>query len=409
MERQLNRKYSIIQFVYYALFSIIFSFASVYLLGRGFNNTRIGLILSIVSVTSIVIQILVANIVDKYEKVEMRDVLSLVAMIIMMSAIILLVFPIDFVIIPLVILIYSLMQSSTPLLNSLAYRYETVGVKINYGFARGIGSLAFALATIVIGYLIDFTSSDILPIFYAVFALLVFWRLRNYSLPASQEQAFIKSNQTTSSAGKQKSEQSMYGFIKKYRRLSFVMIGVFFLFLGHLFINNFFIQVLMPIGGDSGTLGVAIFIATVLEIPVMMNYNTITSKIPVDRLLKISALFFLLKHSLTFLAPSIAVVYLAQILQIGAFSLAYPALVDYTSKVVAAEDLVKGQALLATSTALSSVLANLAGGFLIDQIGVSTTLLITVIASVIGLIIVFYAVEDVSQGYSSPTEKLSTI
>lgn len=408
MEKQLNRKYSVIQFVYYALFSIIFSFASVYLLGLGFNNTQIGLILSIVSISSIVIQLIVANIVDKYEKVKIRDVLSLVALIIMVGSILLIIFPVDFVIVPLVILIYSLMQSSTPLLNSLAYRYEALGVKINYGFARGMGSLAFALATVIMGYLIDFTSSDILPIFYAIFALLVLWRLRNYSLPAIQEQTFIESNQGAN-PGKQNSKQNIYGFIKKYRQLTLVMIGVFFLFLGHLFINNFFIQVLTPIGGHSGTLGVAIFIATVLEIPVMMNYNTIASKIPVDRLLKISAFFFLLKHTLTFLAPNIAIVYLAQILQIGAFSLAYPALVDYTSKIVATEDLVKGQALLATATATSSVLANLAGGFLIDQLGVSTTLLITVIASVIGLAIVFYAVEDLTKSYSSKSEKLSTI
>ena len=179
MEKQLNRKYSIIQFFYYALFSTIFSFASVYLLGHGFNNTRIGLILSIVSIASIVIQIVVANVVDRYEKLEVRDVLSVVVMIMMISSILLFFFSMDFAIISLVILIYSLMQSSTPLLNSLAYRYEALGVKINYGFARGIGSLAFALATIVIGYLIDFTSSDILPIFYTIFALLVFHYLLN--------------------------------------------------------------------------------------------------------------------------------------------------------------------------------------------------------------------------------------
>lgn len=386
-----------IQFVYYALFSIVFSFASVYLLGRGFNNTRIGFILSIVSVSSIVIQIVLANLIDRYQKIEIRDVLSLVALTMMIGGILLLVFPFDFMIIPLVIIIYSLMQSSTPLLNSLAYRYEAIDLHINYGFSRGIGSLAFALATVVVGYLVDFTSSDILPVFYVVFAFLVFWMLRKYTLPAAEEQAFMQANEASASSRPVKTEQNMTQFIQSYRKLSLVMVGIFFLFLGHLFINNFFIQVLTPIGGDSGTLGVAIFIATVLEIPIMMNYNRIASRIRVDRLLKIAAFFFLLKHLLTFLAPSVAVVYLAQILQIGAYSLAYPALVDYTSKVVAAEDLVKGQALLATATATSSVFANLAGGFLIDQLGVSMTLLMTVVASGIGLAIVFYAVEDLSK------------
>lgn len=136
----------------------------------------------------------------------------------------------------------------------------------------------------------------------------------------------------------------------------------------------------------------------------MMNFEQLSRKISIDRLLKISAVFFLAKHALTYLAPNMFVIYLAQFLQIGAYSVVYPALVEYIKLNVDLEDLVKGQSLLTTAIALSSVFASFLGGILLDTVGVSQTLFIGVITTIIGLAIVFVTVEN-PQKHKIQTEK----
>ena len=217
--------------------------------------------------------------------------------------------------------------------------------------------------------------------------------LLNYQLTTVLKQ---EATRDYTEAGKElhESNKNMLEFAKSYKRLFVMMLGIVSLFFGHVFINNFFIQVIRPIGGTSRTMGIAIFIGTILELPAMLNFARLAKRIPVHQLLKISAVFFFAKHLLTFLAPNLWVIYFAQALQIGAFSIAYPALVEYSQLAVAPEDLVKGQSLLASAIALSNILSSFSGGILLDKFGVSITLFIAVLLTVVGLVIVFLTVED---------------
>src|SRR5699024_12302306 len=83
----------------------------------------------------------------------------------------------------LIVLIFALTQSLLTFINSLAFIYEKFGMYINYGVARGMGSLAYAVMTMALGQVVKFTTPDILPIFYSVFALLLFFSVRSFFLP----------------------------------------------------------------------------------------------------------------------------------------------------------------------------------------------------------------------------------
>lgn len=398
MQKELNIKYSMSNFFYFTMFGTMFAFVSVFLLDKGFDNTTIGLTLGLTSMSSVSLQTFLGNYVDKHKELKLQDVMSFVTLIIMAAAAILFFLDSGWIILLLVVLSFSLTQALTPLLNSMAFLYDEFGIQVNYGFARGIGSLAYALVTIILGYVIERISPGYLPLFYLLFGILLLLSIRSYRL-SDADHLELEVEQATKKRTKKKvaSDKNFMDFIKEYRKLVFLMIGIIFLFYGHIIINNFFIQVITPIGGTSQTMGIAIFIGTILELPAMMNFNRLANRIPVHRLLKISAVFFLGKHLLTFLAPSLPVIYLAQALQIGAFSVAYPALVQYTQTVIASEDLVKGQSLLASSIGLSNIIASFTGGILLDKIGASNTLFIAVVTTVIGLIVVFVTVEDHSQ------------
>lgn len=394
MIKQLNIKYAVSQFFYFSMFASMIAFASVYLLHKGFDNSTIGMALSIMSLLTIGIQTLLANYIDKNKEVRLQDVISFLALGIIIGSLVLYFMPIEFAVLALVILLFAIAQSLQTFVNSLAFIYEKLGIHLNYGVARGMGSFAYAIMTMVLGQIVKVTTPDILPLFYSFFALLLLFSVRAYSLPKTYPVIVEDEEVTESLAEKVAVEQSVFSFFFKYSRLVGLMGGVVFLFFAHTIINNFFIQVITPIGGDSGVMGTAVFIAAIVELPAMMNFEQLSKKISIVRLLKLSAAFFLAKHMLTYLAPNMFIIYLAQFLQIGAYSVIYPALVEYINLIVDLEDLVKGQSLLTTAIALSSVFASFLGGILLDTVGVSQTLFIGVITTIVGLLVVFVTVEN---------------
>lgn len=404
MTRQLNIKYIASQFFYFSMFASMFAFVSVYLLHKGFDNATIGTVLSIMSLSTIGIQTLLANYIDKNKEIRLQDVISFLALIVVVGSIVLYFMPIELAILILIVLLLAIAQCLLTFVNSLAFIYEKFGIHINYGVARGMGSFAYAIMTMVLGQVVKATTPDILPLFYSAFALLLLLSVRSYSLPKTHKVIVEDEGVEESIAEQVAVEQSIFSFFLKYSRLVLLMGGVVFLFFAHTIINNFFIQVITPIGGDSGVMGTAVFVAAIVELPAMMNFEQLSRKISIDRLLKISAVFFLAKHALTYLAPNMFVIYLAQFLQIGAYSVVYPALVEYIKLNVDLEDLVKGQSLLTTAIALSSVFASFLGGILLDTVGVSQTLFIGVITTIIGLAIVFVTVEN-PQKHKIQTEK----
>lgn len=405
MTRRLNIKYIMSQFFYFSMFASMIAFVSVYLLHKGFDNTTIGTVLSMMSLLTIGIQTLLANYIDKNKEVQLQDVISILSLGVVIGSIVLYFMPIDLAILILTTLLLAIGQALLTFVNSLAFIYGKFGIHINYGVARGMGSFAYAMMTLFLGQVVKATTPDILPLFYSIFSLLLLFSVRAYSLPSADKVIVEDEGEQELLIKKGAVEQSVFSFFLKYSRLVLLMGGVVFLFFGHTIINNFFIQVISPIGGDSGVMGTAVFIAAIVELPAMMYFEQLSKKISIDRLLKISAIFFLIKHLLTYLAPNIFVIYLAQFLQIGAYSVVYPALVEYINLIVDLEDLVKGQSLLTTAIALSSVFASFLGGILLDNVGVSQTLFIGVLTTIVGLVIVFVTVEN-PQKHEIKSEKI---
>lgn len=396
MRKKLNIKYSLSQFTQFTLFGTMVAYLSVFLLGKGFDNTTIGLTMSLIGIITIGVQTALGNFLDKNKEIRLQDTITALLSIIILGSIALFFLKNQFFVMTFVILIFSLIYAIEPLQNSLAFLYSDYGFRMNYGFARGMGSLAFALITAILGSVFEIISSDFLPLFYIAFAFLVIAAVRSFYLPEEYRQEKVDLGNGDDEEVIE-SDKNMLEFAKQYKKLFIMMFGVVLLFFGHVLINNFFIQIITPIGGSSQTMGIAVFIGAIVELPAMLQFDRLAERIPIHRLLKISAVFFLLKHFLTFLAPNLWIIYIAQFLQIAAFAIAYPALVEYTQLAVTKKDLVKGQSLLASSIALSNILSSFAGGLLLDSIGVSRTLFVAVMATAGGLLLVFFAVEDQSR------------
>lgn len=390
--KSLDIRYACIHGFYWMICCAMTGYASVFLLDKGFNNAMIGIVLSVSNILAVVGQPAVASYMDKATKLTLRMLVSLI-----LVAIIVLSFVLSFIsntsplLLLLVIIVFTLMLTMQPFINSLTFAFEKQGIHINFGLARGIGSVAYAVISLILGNIVAVFSPHILPYFYVGLSMCALAFVYTFYLPGHKDEIVHEKRQ------EEHVQLSMKQFIQKYKTFMFLLVATVFLFFDHSIINNFFIQVVNHIGGNSADMGNAIFLAAVLELPTMALFTKIQKKVGCRQMMMVSAVFFSVKHILTYFAANMFMIYVAQVMQMLAYAVFIPASVYYVSQLVDAHDMNKGQALVTGAMTLASVFASLAGGVLLDALGVSKVLMIGAIVSVMGTVFMFMSVEDVDK------------
>ncbi|MDO4170839.1 MAG: MFS transporter [Lachnospiraceae bacterium] len=390
---KLDLKYAASQIFYYGAFCAITGYASVYLLNKNFNNSMIGLVLALCNVLAVVIQPILASFVDKYEKIQLRNVISVISVIMIGSSIILYVFPTnEMLILIFIVCIFSMITMIMPLMNSLAFVFEKYGIQINYGISRGLGSVAYAVTSFIIGYAVEGFSPDILPLFYVALNLFLLIAVQLFVLPKNQNFECVKTEETQK---EHHTQLSLTKFCVKYKKFIVFLFGFIFVYFAHTIINYFFIQMVTYIGGTSSDMGNAVFLAAIFELPTMLFFTKVSQKVNCGTLIKFSVIMFFVKHILAYFATNMIMIYLSQAMQMFAYALFIPASVYYVNQKIAASDQVKGQSMVTMAMTIAGVFASLIGGVLIDMIGIHYALLVGAVVSFVGMMIVCLTVEKV--------------
>ena len=392
--KSLNIKYMASQIFYFGAFAAMMGYASVYLLHKGFSNSTIGIILSLCSILAVFMQPALASFADNHKNIEIRKIINTIVAIAIILSVALLVIPTNQTLIfILIVAIFSLETTIMPLINTLAFIFEKYGIQINFGIARGLGSVAYALTSMALGYIVEWSSPDLLPICYVVFNALLFIVVHLFVLPKNAQ--IVNADEESETEAEVQENVSLLKFAGKYKKFIVFLLGFVLVYFAHTIINNFFIQIITNVGGNSSDMGNAVFLAAMLELPTMAYFTKLSQKVNCGTLIKASIVLFLAKHAITYLATNMIMIYIAQVLQMGAYALFIPASVYYVNCKVDNKDIVKGQSFVTTSMTMSGVFANIIGGILLDAVGVSEVLLIGVILSLIGAVIVLFTVEKV--------------
>lgn len=392
--KSLNIKYMASQIFYFGAFAAMMGYASVYLLHKGFSNSTIGIILSLCSILAVFMQPALASFADNHKNIEIRKIINTIVAIAIILSVALLVIPTNQTLIfILIVAIFSLETTIMPLINTLAFIFEKYGIQINFGIARGLGSVAYALTSMALGYIVEWFSPDLLPICYVVFNALLFIVVHLFVLPKNAQ--IVNADEESETEAEVQENVSLLKFSSKYKKFIVFLLGFVLVYFAHTIINNFFIQIVTNVGGNSSDMGNAVFLAAMLELPTMAYFTKLSQKVNCGTLIKASIVLFLAKHAITYLATNMVMIYIAQVLQMGAYALFIPASVYYVNCKVDNKDIVKGQSFVTTSMTMSGVFANIIGGILLDAVGVSEVLLIGVILSLIGAVIVLFTVEKV--------------
>lgn len=380
MNKNLTFRYSAHQFVYWAAVGGVVSFAATYLLSLGFTAAQVGWVLFSALMLSFLLQPAVGSLADRAKKNILPQ------MLLALSAVCTLCFlTVRFAKLPMpvfaVIYVIGVMalDMQVPLMNSMSVYYTKRGWSINYGLGRGVGGFGFAVATLGYGYLMEYLGENWMPIAAVVFIILSAVFTITYP-DASGDEGTLDDSGIASPC-------TVPEFFSKYRWYCISLFGVIFLGMFHVMTENYLIEVFKRIGGDSSNVGVALFVATVTELPGMTLYPLFLKKYGCRKLLTVSGAFFTLKAVLLTMASSVMAIYLIQLLQCATYVLLSMSQLYYAEECTAPADMIKGQSMITASYTLGCAVGNLLGGEIISRSGVDSMLGTGIVIAASGMLV----------------------
>ncbi|MBR6529256.1 MAG: MFS transporter [Firmicutes bacterium] len=403
MKKILNAEYGGIHATYWMAYAVISSFASAYLLDRDYTNSEIGLILAVGSIVAVFLQPFMADFADRTKKISLIGITQVVTIFIMIMM--MFCFVMDKASIALSVIFVMMIAWHTalqPLFNSLTFKLEESGHKINFGVCRAMGSLGYSLLCAVLGTLAENFGTQILPLTGEVTLLMLLITLcltKSHFKKACKMRDELGQEQRVAEAAidtlVEQEEINLVQFIKRNKLFLLVNIGVAGIFFSNSIFNSFMLQIVENVGGTSEDMGRILAVMAFLEIPPMFLFESVHKKVSCKRLLQLGAICFTLKILCATIADSVFMVYVAQLFQLTSFGIFLPAMVCFIDEIMEKGEAVKGQALYTIITTVATIFASLAGGVILDFSGASSLLWISTIITGLGALLFCLVIERV--------------
>lgn len=395
MNKFLNFTYAAVQGFYWMYFAVIISFASVFLLDRGYSNSQIGFILALANILAVLIQPLLADIADRSKK------LSLVSVVLVMGSALILgtgfLYFMDHMstLLTVVFVITAALQISLqPLINSIAFHFSKAGSYINFGATRSLGSVAYAFISSVLGALVLSFGTRVIPLTGIVVIILLLLAL-SLTDKLYKKELTVHIPDSSFHDPDEDTAITLLQFMKRNKVFVVLTVGIMLVFFQNAVINNFLIQILRNIGGDSSQMGRLFSFMALLEMPGLFFFSRLRRRFSSQAMLKLSSVAFIGKVFFTYLAPSVGFVYLAFLFQLISFPLFLSSAVHLADEVMEKGEAVKGQSLVTGMMTLSGVFASLLGGAILDIGGPTQLLLISTTLTIVGTVSIFLTVNKV--------------
>ena len=390
--KNLNLKYALVNIGFLMLVAGTMGYAYNFLSQNGFADSAIGTIMTCISLLGVFAGPTAGDIVDRSDKITQKMFISGSMILCGAGALILLLLPKGSVlIIPIVVITFMSASIGMPLLNGMAFIYENAGGVINYGLCRGLGSAAYAVGSNIVGRLWAVLGTRTLPVWAMLGAAFTFFAIN--LMPNAPKDV-------SRSSAKKKVDDSitLFQFFGKYRHITLVVLSLVLMYFCHFIINSYMAKVI-GMFVDTGVekiQGNALFIAAMLELPMMFGFSFILNKIDVNKIIVFAAIVYSIKHVITALCFNVPMFYGAMALQMFSYAALVPAVVYFANEHIDEADRNKGQAVFAASSSIGGLLASFLGGFLFSFVPVRAVLILGAISSVCGTALIIYGLRTIN-------------
>ena len=354
-----NGKCCLLMGVYYMIICIVFSFAAYYLYLQGFTSRQTGLIISSSCVVGAFLQPVTGRLADSDPKRSWKNQLLLLS--VMAFAVSMIRIFTDGLIWEgaCYALLFVLVLVMMPLVNSSCFYYADRGIGVDYGIARGVGSVSYAATSLLFGWLTVVMGPQVLAFcLAALFALLL---AAVFMMPLAGEAHAVR-------PAEKRNEQGAKNFISAYPAVILMAAGITLGCVFHNMVATYMFDIMRAAGGDSGTMGTAIAIGGAMELPALFLYTRIKEKSGLSAavLICIGCLMFVVKGVLLAAASGVVMIYFIQLLQGPSYGIVTAAKAAYAHETAAAGDETTGQAVMSMTDSFSIVAGSMLGGFLLS-------------------------------------------
>ena len=385
----LNLDYALIQGTYWMFYVVAGIFVSVYMLGKGYSNTSIGVVIAVGNIMAVFMQGIIANITDRSQRVNNITVIKVMLIVLfILTAAVLAIGQKSLVLTVVYTALIVVHTALHPFVNALSFTLGESGEYVSFGIGRSIGSFSAAVLGLVMGYLATDFGVDAIP-FSGILILLLMEAVMLITGRHYKSMCVVKGIETAGSEGE--GQEDKIGFLEFIgRNLGFMLLslGVVALFFGNVILENFTIQIVESIGGNTEQMGIVIFVMSILEMPAMLLFDKLKERFSYVFLLRVSAIFFAAKIVMIYMAESMTFIYIAQLNQMLGYGLMFPAMVGFIDNIMSKGEAVRGQAMFTTAITAGNVLGCVFGGRILDVSTAKTLLLISSIITVAGTVII---------------------
>ena len=361
-------QYALLNFGYWIDNLIVFSFAAVLLSGRGFTPAQIGYVTTLAALLTIVLQLSMSTLADRSTKITLKQIMAamIAAAVVTAAATALMpgIYVASFVG---MFTSMALVSALSPLITSLCLQYNAAGHNIDYGLARSVGSLGYALAGYVMGRITEEFGSEItLPIFCGLHALLLalVCLMRR---PQPVEHIVDASHEAS----------SLREFFRCYRRFDLYLLTAILLNSTQFIHNTYLIYFVRHYGGDAADMGLLLSVCAFAEMPAIAVGVRLIKRFSAETLLRISAVSGPIKFAAMLIIPNIHWFIGLQVIQFTYAGLFTVSSVYFVSSLVRQKDSIKAQSLIAVGLGgICSIAANFSGGWMLERFSIQTILVI---------------------------------
>lgn len=364
----------------------MYSYTRVFLEQLGFTGWVSGLVLALASIFSVALQPPIAELLSRSEKLSLRLVIALILGVVLLSGLLLLFPKGGWLVIVLFLMLGTATLTVQPFINSVGFTYINKGEKLNFALSRGVASLSYAAISKLMSYLSEKSNAAMLLCFLTTMSLLFVQNL------------FMAQKGPAVAVREEKARGSISAFIKRYPAFCMMLMGQMFIFCQHNIINGYIWDVSLYVGGDAGTMGTALLIGALVEVPAFFLFDRLLRRIPCHGFLKAAAVFYVVKPLLILINPTVPFFYLSQSMQAITYAFMMPGMAYYTNALLLESDRIRGQALVTSSIAVAGFIGYLAGGVMMDTIGIANSLWMSIAVGALGSTLLFLFSKPLPKG-----------
>jgi MFS transporter, PPP family, 3-phenylpropionic acid transporter len=378
-----NIGFGSLQWLFWSAHCTLFAFLVMYLKTRSYNEVQIGIVMSVISITSVIGQPFWGHHSDRRN--ALRNVLVFCMLTAGITALLIPLFIRSFVMILVIAVVISFTENSMPsIIDSWTMNHVPKRPWIDYGLTRGLGSLGFAVTAVLFGVVMDRYGYGLM---FPIHITLVFLTVGACYLVDRA----LRSDSGTGEAVHHEAPTERFRF-RGSRRFVWFLISSTLVFIGFRATATFYPHLLAQVGGDNKALGLSLSVMALSEVPVLFLSKKLLTRYRDTALIVVSMLFFLLRIYLHIVVHSVAGLIVVQATQSLSFALFLPASVYYIKR-ISPPSLGSTYLTIASSCyfGIGGIIGSYVGGLLIDVAGISTMLWWGIGSTVVGMLLFLFS------------------